>query len=234
MITAISNYPRQNIIERKISEMFGVRYKDASLDGFSPKTESQKVVYNKIKKLTEGIETFIRRGVCLLMLGNIGTGKTTHAAVISKSAMAFAKEVPAVADYMQPKLEVFSVKYVPALHLFRELKSCWQKGASETEIQFIERYSKYDLLIIDEIGKSFGSENEIIHISDIVDRREANLKSTVLISNFATKDRLEEYIGARAIDRIAGSGIILHYNWQSFRTANRFDVLSGSKTGAKK
>lgn len=83
----------------------------------------------------------------------------------------------------------------------RSVKETYAKGNSRTEAQAIADLVAPDLLILDEV---------------INGRYEAG-RPTIVISNLAIK-ALEEYLGARAFDRLReGGGQLVVCDWESYR-----------------
>lgn len=230
MITKKISYnhlPKEAQIDRKIASMFGRRYtgfKDFKQD----KNSAEKNLV--LMGVQSNIAEFVNSGHNLLLLGNLGTGKTTDASILMQSALAYEKEIPAKNGYSQPVAEYIDAHYISVLDFFLEVKACWQSNKTETETMLMNRYKSYDLLIFDEIGEGHGTANEVLHICDVIRKRDADMKSTILISNFTTVEDLERYIGAKALDRVLGNGTVIVYDWESYRKQNKFSIIRG---GAK-
>ncbi len=113
-----------------------------------------------------------------------------------------------------------TVLYRRAYDLLREIKSTWSKDSERTELEVLEKYTRAELLILDEIGVQFGSETERVLLFDLLDSRYGGLKPTIVISNLNHND-LAAYLGDRLFDRLADAGsVILSFVWKSYRRSD--------------
>ena len=104
----------------------------------------------------------------------------------------------------------------------------WRKDSCLTEKAVIDNFVGVDLLIIDEVGAQFGTPAEALHLFDVISERYAQMKSTIILSNFqlsvtpeqraAGQVSIADYLGDAAFDRFreAGSRAVA-FNWASFR-----------------
>ena len=78
-------------------------------------------------------------------------------------------------------------------------------------------YSKYELLVLDEIGVQFGSDAEKLIMFDIINERYEAMRPTILISNLALSG-LSEFVGDRIVDRMKeNGGKLMVFDWESHR-----------------
>jgi DNA replication protein DnaC len=169
-------------------------YKD--LRSYEVSTEGQRMALSKCFKYTADFPNVTN----LLLLGDVGTGKTMLASGI----------VEALIDKWECRL-------IKVSELFREVKSTYSKDSELTERDVIDYFSEVPLLIIDEIGVQFNSDAEKLIISDVIDGRYQNMLPTVLISNLDNHG-VENAIGKRAMDRLReGGGSMIPFNWESYR-----------------
>jgi DNA replication protein DnaC len=142
-----------------------------------------------------------RDGACLTLLGNLGNGKTHLACAIGNEIIS----------------RGYSVLFVGAYHFFSLIKASYRKGSEKSELEVIESFIEPDLLIFEEIGVSFGSDSEKTWAYQVINRRYEEDKPTIIISNL-TEDGLTEYLGERAMDRLAeNGGTTLVFTWKSYR-----------------
>lgn len=150
----------------------------------------------------QGFEDHYRDGRNLLLLGNLGTGKTHLAAAIAKHLIT---ELAATA------------LIVSAAEIIRVSKGVMTKGAAYTERDVIDELASVDLLIIDEVGAQAGTAYELGVLHEVIDRRYQLIKPSMVISNMDAKG-LGQYIGDRALDRLRENRALLAgFTWASAR-----------------
>ena len=76
---------------------------------------------------------------------------------------------------------------------------------------------KLDLLIIDEVGLSFGSDAEVLQLSELLNMRYEDVRPTLIVSNCKSSD-LSRYLGDRGVDRLReNGGKVVTFEWESHR-----------------
>ena len=124
--------------------------------------------------------------------------------------------------------EGYSAQFVTVRQMLRDIRETWKKDARESEADAIKRFTSVDLLVLDEVGAQTGSENEALLLFDVIGERYANMKSTILISNFPVSITDEErddggrtigdYLGGRILDRFCELGsLVIPFTWKSYR-----------------
>lgn len=159
---------KQKAIENKIKEKrkkewlasIGVKadYETATLGTYEAKTESQKEALRACKHLKEGE---IKK---LIFLGSNGVGKTHLASVLVK---------------------LMNGKIITAYEMFALYRSCF--SGQNSEIELLHKFSTYPLLVIDEFGRTKGSEAEENFLSAILDARHSDGLPTMILSNLIRK-----------------------------------------------
>ena len=168
---------------------------------FEAVTKAQKHALEISRGYVDDFAANHRDGRCLVYLGNIGAGKTHLACAI---AIALARAG-------------FRPRYTTVGDAIRALRESWRSDAKRSEAQVLQELSSYDLLILDEVGVQFGSDGELTQLTGLLDNRYRNLKPTLAISNL-DKAGLEEFLGARAVDRLReNGGQMVIFNWGSHR-----------------
>lgn len=179
------------------------RFETSSFDDYEVEPDNRRQA-NNLQRCREYAEEFPRlkdNGVSLILMGNVGTGKTHLATAIAQHVI---------------RTHDMRVHYVKAAKLFRRVKDTYGKqGESEGEV--IGQYAKMPLLIIDEIGLSFGSETELNILSEIIDERYERRLPLLIVTNIDTKEELEKWLGKRAYDRLTENGRALLFDWESHR-----------------
>lgn len=165
----IDKYDRkQKAIENQIKDKkkkewlkaIGVKadYETATLGTYEAKTESQKQALNACKLLKDGD---IKK---LILLGSNGVGKTHLASALVK---------------------LMNGKIITAYEMFALYRSCF--SGQNSEIELLHKFSTYPLLVIDEFGRTKGSEAEENFLSAILDARHSDGLPTMILSNLIRK-----------------------------------------------
>jgi len=168
------------------------RYKGATIDNFICSNESQRIV-----------KKYIVKARSLILFGDNGDGKTR----IGFSSCLYQVE------------RGKTVKRIVAIRFFDEIRMSFAKGGPE---EVVDKYAKYDYLIIDELDKTQGSRTEFVYLSLLVDQRYNDMLPTILIANAKTKADIYNILGGSIYDRIAGEGRILEMKRkESYRLKER-------------
>ena len=148
------------------------------------------------------------RGCLVGLLGNRGTGKTEMAVSLIHMSTAAG----------------LSARYVKAADFFREIRATYtqQPRASnhvDTEADVFDRFTKYDVLVIDEIHQRADTTAEANALTNLVDRRYDDRLVTLLIAN-QTKQEFSAGVGDSVVSRMhedgeTGGPIVC--DWPSFR-----------------
>lgn len=159
---------KQKAIEKQIKEKnkkewlerIGVKknYENATLENYKPQTDSQKEALAACQHLLNGD---IKK---LILLGSNGVGKTHLASALVKK---------------------LNGKLITAYELFAYYRSCF--SGLNSEIELLKQFRNYPLLVIDEFGRSKGSEAEENFLSAIVDSRHSDGLPTMILSNLILK-----------------------------------------------
>lgn len=172
----------------------GVRFKD-----FDQSKPEQKRVYDVVYKMARDIYEN-NETPNVILTGKVGTGKTMLANC-------------AINSLFRAK----NVRIMKLQDMLRKIKGSYSKDSTYTEEQAIERYSNFDLLIIDEVGVSRDTDNDKNLIFDVLDGRYQNMLPTMIISNLNV-DGIKQILGDRVVDRLRdGGGVLLGCDWESYR-----------------
>lgn len=183
------------------------RFLDATFANFAADGDVQRKVLKACERFAA--EVSWDSGTGLWLIGPAGTGKT-HLG----SAM-----VRHVIEKRDAAAAIFTGR-----EIVRTLRATWRGGDADgsgmTEGAVIRDLGLKPLLVIDEVGVSFGSEAEIVQLLDIVDLRYKHCRPTVLLSNLVAKD-LKASIGDRTYDRLRDGAQVLACSWPSHRGRRR-------------
>lgn len=139
------------------------------------------------------------RGFIVALIGPRGTGKTQMAVEVMRTACKALR----------------SSLYTTADELFCDIRSTFNnEGPTEREV--IARFTRPDVLTIDELHRRSDSDFENRTLTQIVDARYREMRSTILISN-QDKPTFCTSVDQSIISRVHECGGIIECNWHSFR-----------------
>jgi DNA replication protein DnaC len=146
-----------------------------------------------VRRYVGEIDANLDAGRGLWLMGDVGTGKTTLAMIVSRAAIEAGRSV---AIYSLPRL----------LNLIR--------SAIETEdgmVGFLERLAAVDLLHIDDLGAENTTEWVLEQLYSIVNTRYEDERAMIVTTNLFYDD-LKDQLGERTVSRlvaICGDGLPL-------------------------
>jgi DNA replication protein DnaC len=202
------------VVPDRYAHIFGARFNEAKFDTFKlygseEEQDRQAVARDTCRAYAENLHRMHEiPDNTLVLAGNPGTGKNHLAyAIIKRAAM------------LRTHFEIVKV-----IELMREIKQSWKHNSDMTETEIIQKYSRTKLLILEEVGVSYGTDNEKIILFDIIDNRyKANLP-TIIITNLG-REMFFKYMDmdgqTRIEDRLKESGIIISFDWSSYREYKR-------------
>ena len=193
---------KARLVERRLgASELPKRFISSFLDNYIAETREQKKALKTCLNYVDAFPQNFASGTCLIFCGTVGTGKT-HLAV------GIAKEIAKMG---------YQPLFCTVAKAIRSVKETYNYERTETERQAIDMFIKPDLLILDEVGVQFGSETEKNIIFEIINGRYEDVKPTIIISNLA-KDKLQDFFGERAFDRLRqGGGKLVVTDWASYR-----------------
>lgn len=152
-----------------------LRFRDCTFENFVVETDAQR---DAIKMLNSG-----ESGI---FYGTNGVGKTHLAWAHLRNCVAQGKRVG----------------FVKVFRLFGEIKASF---ADHSTNQVLDRYINLDVLVIDEVEKSYWSQSEFINLYEIISERIDWMRQTIVIGNLKT-NTLEEVLGTSLVSRLCGIG----------------------------
>jgi DNA replication protein DnaC len=178
--------PRR-IARRKARKLAGViprRYQGVSFDR-PPVTEINPTVVRAVRAYVDQVEERLAEGRGIWFHGDVGTGKTTLAMLISSEAL---QRGHSVAIYSLPRL----------LGILRET---FQEESEASLTQLLDRLAAVELLHIDDVGAEQSSPWVLEQLYTIVNTRYEDQRSIVVTTNLDV-DELREQIGERTVSRL--------------------------------
>ena len=178
--------PRR-LARRKARKFAGViprRYQGVSFDR-PPVTQIDASVVRTVRRYVDTLEERLEEGKGIWFQGDVGTGKTTLAMLISAEAL---RRSHSVAIYSLPRL----------LGLLRETFN----DESESSLsQLLDRLAAVELLHVDDVGAEQTSPWVLEQLYTIVNTRYEDGRAMLLTTNLRP-DELREQIGERTVSRI--------------------------------
>ncbi|TCL06865.1 ATP-binding protein [Sodalis ligni] len=136
--------------------------------------------------------------------GSVGTGKNHLATAIAK--------------YLIKRNKTAMI--ITVSELLTNFRATFDKGSAVKESALMKDICGLDLLVLDEVGLQKGSEWEINLLTQIVDRRQLQLKPTGMLTN-CTEAELMSILRERIMDRQLSGGVWVEFNWPSQRSKTR-------------
>jgi DNA replication protein DnaC len=139
-----------------------------------------------IREYARNIDRNLEEGRGFWFFGEVGTGKTSLAMLISKAALDAGHSV---AIYSMPRL-------------LADIKETYEDGSHRSYMQLFERLCSVDLLHVDDLGAEKRTEWVLEQLYAIVNERWQEKKSMTVTTNILDPEDLREQIGARTVSRL--------------------------------
>ncbi len=163
----------------------------------------RRAAVSAVTDFLEEIDSNIADGRGLWLEGDVGTGKTTLAMLVSKQAI---EAGYSVAIYSLPRL-------------LARIRRTYDGASGELSyLEFFRRLTSVDLLHVDDLGAEKRSDWVLEQLYSIVDERYATNRSMVVTTNMQVND-LEEQIGLRTVSRLAEICTAVHMYGKNQRYA---------------
>lgn len=179
------------------------RFERCTFDAYEATTPDQRRALQVCRAYADLFEDVLANGRCLILRGNPGTGKNHLAVAITKAIVA----------------KGHSVLHATAYEIVCRIRETWGKRqpSAETEQAVTKALGEVDLLVMDEVGRQYGTQGEQVHLFHVIDQRYRQMKPTIVISN-REPDEIRAYLGDAAYDRLReGGGVLVNFDWDSHR-----------------
>jgi DNA replication protein DnaC len=173
---------------RSLSGVIPRRYRGISFER-PPVTEiavDSPHVIDAVRRYVGDIRRRLDAGRGLWFMGDVGTGKTTLAMLVSRAALDAGRSV---AIYSLPRL-------------LAEIRKTFDEDSERSYLELIERLSAVDLLHIDDVGAEKTSAWVLEQLYSIINARYEDERSMVITTNIDDRGELEEQIGSRTVSRL--------------------------------
>jgi DNA replication protein DnaC len=170
---------------RGIASVIPAKYRSVSFEQ-PPVTSMDPMIVRVVRSYCERLDDNLEEGRGLWLMGDVGTGKTTLAMLVSKTALEAGRSV---AIYSLPKL------------LAQIRRTYDAERGEQSYLQFFERLTSVDLLHIDDLGAEKRSDWVLEQLYALVNERYEEKRSIVVTTNLDQAE-LEEQIGPRTVSRL--------------------------------
>jgi DNA replication protein DnaC len=170
---------------RGIDSVIPAKYRGVSFER-PPVTLMNEIVVRRVREYCRSIAQNLDDGRGLWLYGSSGTGKTTLAMLVSRTALGAGRSV---AIYSLPKL------------LSRIRRTFDAEHGEQSYSDLFERLATVDLLHVDDLGAENRTEWVLEQLYALVNERYESQRSLVVTTNLEEHE-LEEQIGARVVSRL--------------------------------
>jgi DNA replication protein DnaC len=169
---------------RSLSAVIPRKYRGVSFDR-APVTQMPEPITRAIRGWVRRLNEHLDAGEGLWFEGDVGTGKTTLAMLISRAALDAGRSV---AIYSLPRL-------------LAEIRDTFDDDHEGSYVDFLDRLTAVDLLHVDDVGAEKTSPWVLEQLYAIVNGRYEAEKSILITTNL-DDEALAEQIGLRTVSRL--------------------------------
>ena len=169
---------------RSLSAVIPRKYRGVSFDR-PPVTQMPEPITRVVRRFVRDLDEHLDAGHGLWLEGDVGTGKTTLAMLVSRAALDAGRSV---AIYSLPRL-------------LAEIRATFEADHEGSYVDFLERLTAVDLLHVDDVGAEKTSPWVLEQLYAIVNARYEDERSIVITTNLS-QDELCEQIGIRTVSRL--------------------------------
>ncbi|NWC01615.1 ATP-binding protein [Pseudomonas sp. G1002] len=209
---AVAQVAAERLNSALVGSGISPRFSDSTFATYRATAPEMVGALEKCKGYADNFGEHFAAGRNLLLTGNVGTGKTHLACSIVRQVIG---------------LNAIAV-ITTAAEIIRVFKRSMARDSGYTEGDVIDELASFDLLVIDEVGAQAGTQYELAVLHEVIDKRYNLIRPTVVVSNLHPTSKpdgegrcapsLEQYIGARALDRLRENGALLAgFTWASAR-----------------
>lgn len=169
---------------RSLSAVIPKRFRGVSFDR-APVVNMEPGIVREVRRYVDDVDANLDAGRGLWFMGDVGTGKTTLAMLVSKAALDTGRSV---AIYSLPRL-------------LAEIRKTFDDDSQRSYLELLERLSDVELLHVDDVGAEKTSEWVLEQLYAIVNARYEDERAVVITTNL-DPDQLREQIGERTVSRL--------------------------------
>jgi DNA replication protein DnaC len=146
----------------------------------------------------------------LLLMGDIGTGKT-HLAVAIMQELIETKNIPC--------------SFYPYTELLKMIQSSYSKESETTELELLRPVLDTEVLVLDDIGTMKPSEWVLDTVNFIINTRYNDNRTTIITTNY-TEEELVNRVGPRVASRLRQVCRAINMKGPDFRELKRLEMTS--------
>jgi len=180
---------RERRVNRAVSVRMGSgipkRFRGVSFER-KPICDLEPGLLRHVRSFVHRIDERIEAGDGLWFSGDVGTGKTSLAMLVSKAALEAGRSV---AIYSVPRL-------------LAEIKDTYDRDSDDSYMRLFRRLCSVDVLHLDDLGAERPTEWVLEQLYAIVNERWQDRRSIIVTSNLVDIDELREQIGPRTVSRL--------------------------------
>ena len=169
---------------RTLSAVIPKRFRGVSFDR-APIVDMDPEIVRVVRRYVEAVDGNLDAGRGLWFTGDVGTGKTTLAMLVSRAALDAGRSV---AIYSLPRL-------------LAEIRKTFDEGAERSHLGLLERLAAVDLLHMDDVGAERTSDWVLEQLYSIVNARYEDERAMIITTNLDHAE-LREQIGERTVSRL--------------------------------
>ncbi|MCW2966247.1 MAG: family ATPase [Solirubrobacteraceae bacterium] len=169
---------------RSLSAVIPRRYAEVGFDR-NPVAQMPDSVVRPVRAFVRGLEGHLDAGRGLWLFGDVGTGKTTLAMLVAKSALEAGRSV---AIYSLPRL-------------LNEIRRTYDEGNDSSYVELLDRLAEVDLLHVDDLGAEKSSPWVLEQLYAIVNARYEAERAMVITTNL-DREALVDQITERTVSRL--------------------------------
>jgi DNA replication protein DnaC len=180
---------RERRVNRKLSGRMGTgipkRFRGVSFDR-KPICDLDPSLLREMRRFVDRIDAHVENGDGLWLYGDVGTGKTSLAMLVSKAAL---EAGHSVAIYSMPRL-------------LAEIKSTYDRDSDDSYMRLFRRLCSVDVLHLDDLGAERTTDWVLEQLYSIVNERWQDQRSVIVTSNITDFDQLRAQVGERTVSRL--------------------------------
>lgn len=175
------------------------RFASCTFETYLCETDEQRAVADECRRYADDFAAVLKAGRSMILHGTPGTGKNHLAVAITRVVMA----------------RGYTALHTTAFDLVRAIRATW--GSASDEANLRRTLANIDLLCLDEVGRTAGSDGERVELFAVLNARYLGLKPTLLMSNGQPRE-IEAFLGKALYDRMGeNGGLRLAMDWPSMR-----------------
>ena len=170
---------------RSLSAVIPRRFREVSFDR-KPLADMSPDIQQMVQQYTRNLERNLDEGKGLCFLGDVGTGKTSLAMYVSKTALEAGRSV---AIYSLPRL-------------LTTIRTTFNDDSAQSHAELLDKLAAVDLLHLDDLGAENTTPWVLEELYSIVNTRYEEQRSIVVTTNIADPEELRAQIGPRTVSRL--------------------------------